>query len=184
MTRIDDLEALLGCSIVAKVDAGESLEKYHAIYKDQDVMLRIYDNSYYGNRFLRESIVLRKAQKFNTNQIITPGIIDEWPEFGIMAIEWIEMEPVSPGSFNPHHLLSWIEQLEIKIPFSLKEDIVRHLLHTDSLHIAYKPFFDEHVEDLLDQLDWDEGKKTVVHGDLHLQLMRIPNHITLFFKEK
>ena len=73
MNRIEYLEDRLDVKIVNPVNLGMSLEKYFAIFKDEHVMLRIYSDGYYNDRFLREGLALRNIESIDN--VETPKII-------------------------------------------------------------------------------------------------------------
>jgi len=162
-----ELEDLLNCSILNRVDKGESLEKYHAILDDREVLLRIYSNDYYSNRFLREGLVLREIGHQKEVGFLVPKIVDEWPEYQIRAIEWFNFQPHDWKTEEIEALLHNIQSLSIEIPYYLEHDLLLHLRQTSTIHPAYREFFDEKVDTLLEQINWDDGQSVLIHGDFH-----------------
>ena len=67
--RIDHLEKLLSCKIQKKINFGLSLDKYEAIYDNQKVLLRIFDDIYFNDRYLREGIAIENYQNLQILQI-------------------------------------------------------------------------------------------------------------------
>lgn len=164
MDRRDELEEILECSIIEPVTSGTSLEKYHAKIENQEVMLRIYNDSYYTDRFLREGMVLRQVEP--TATVHTPAIIDEWPEYQIRAIEWLNLSEDPINSSQTMKIIQWLENQEVSLPYDLKSDLISHLTDTSGIHIAYQDFMDEQVEIIFEHLNWGNDK-SLVHGDFH-----------------
>jgi len=166
MDRAEELEDLLECQILHKVKAGESLEKYHAILDDRPVLLRIYGDDYYSNRFLREGLALRSVR--SSDLVKVPKIIDEWPEYQIRAIEWIDFDEDPIHTDNVKQIRTWLDTQDLSLPYDLAQDLVPHLLNVEDLHIAYQDWFVNIVDQILELIDWTAGKHQLLHGDFHL----------------
>ena len=180
-SRIDKLEKLLSCKIQKKINYGLSLEKYEAIYDNQKVLLRIFDDIYFNDRYLREGIAIRKLSKSSDpSDIIIPKIIQEWPEYGVRAIEWFDMSHnLSPNQIKSS--LTWLNQQRFKFPYNLQDDLINHLSNLDQLHPSYVDFFSSHSRNILKLINWSTGDKTFLHGDFHINnLARFNDAIIIY----
>jgi aminoglycoside phosphotransferase (APT) family kinase protein len=162
---VDNLEEELGVILGERLDGGTSTATYQADLSGKQVVLRVFTDDYYTDRFLREGIVLRALQA--SDLVRSPAIVEEWPEYNVRALELIEMEAV-PSDFDPNPVLEWLSNQTEGVPYSLQTDLETHLFDLESLHPAYGINYLSILEKHWDCIEWDETPTSLLHGDLHL----------------